>query len=189
LEESVVSETISSIEARNLLADQMPSSYQAWRSAVQNASFSGSVQSGSLHLEIGVQAAMVDHPGQAITDEFLHFFGLRRELQNLITMFARDGFSMSGREGVRISDETARAASALITLFPNAIRLPKILPDSDGALTMVWGSETAPLLALIDGWCIHVAVRATTPDAKYYPGIPFNGSEIPSELANHLPNS
>jgi hypothetical protein len=188
LEKSVVTDTISSIQARNLLADQMPSSYQVWRSTAKSTSLIGSTQWASLRSEFDAQVVIADHPGQAITDQFLGFLDLRREMKSLILMFARDGFSMTGRDGVRISDETAKAARALITLFPTTARLPKILPDSDGALAMVWGSETAPLLALIDGWRIHVAVRATMPDAEYYTGVPFTGFEIPSELANHMPN-
>ena len=64
--------------------------------------------------------------------------------------------------------------------------LPKVSPDGEGDIMLVWG-KPARLLVTVEGEVLHVIVHPASKSAKYLPPINFNGYEIPSEVAKLIP--
>jgi hypothetical protein len=72
--------------------------------------------------------------------------------------------------------------------LPEYKMLPKISPDGEGAVMMVWDGGTDPLLITVDDNCLHMAVAVTTPFVVYYNNIDFDGLFIPQNILDVIPN-
>lgn len=126
-------------------------------------------------------------PGQAATQDAISRDKARRALIDLTRKFFVQGFSWSAGAAVRISEDTTNAAAAFLLALPSGAALPKISPDGEGGLLMVWEYRGDLVIAVIDGWRIHLVARATTPDALYLDDRPFDGEQIPKAILESIP--
>lgn len=122
------------------------------------------------------------NPGQAISIASMDRERTRRTLSNMIRQFVLDGFSWPTGGPVRVSPITAKAANRLLALLPDDIMLPKVAPDEEGELIFAWESEGRTDLVVVDGWQLHIVVKAGTREARYYDDIQFTGEIIPAAV-------
>jgi hypothetical protein len=133
----------------------------------------GKIESG---LDEGVTQAVV-RPEQ-----------IREELIALVYRFAADGLSWTAEEAAKITGPTRQTAEAFLRALPVDKASPKISPDGEGGLMMVWEDNDHPLLVTVDDMRLHVVVAAATPFAEYVDDIPFGrGQEIPERVLNAIP--
>jgi hypothetical protein len=126
-------------------------------------------------------------PGQAATVDAIGREKERDALVDLVRQFAAQGLSWTAGTTVAVSPDTAIAARAFFNALPITKSLPRISPDEDGGLTMVWEGRGDPLLAVLDGWRIHLVDAAATPRARYFDDLPFDGEQIPRVVLDALP--
>ena len=73
-------------------------------------------------------------------------------------------------------------------LLPASRALPKISPDGEGGLMMIWECNGNPLLVTVDNRRLHAVTSATTPRAQYHDDVPFDDvSEIPQVILDAIP--
>jgi len=111
----------------------------------------------------------------------------KKRLLGLIHRFSIEGELNSVGERIKISGETARAASALFASLPNDFCLPKIALEGDGGLTAVWEADGRKLILVVDDWKLHFINYATTPNAEYFDNYRFDGERVPTELISIIP--
>ncbi len=117
------------------------------------------------------------YPGEYVTDDLLGRKHAKDGLVRLMEQLAVPGGGWTSDRPDRISGDTARAAMAFLRQLPLRATLPRISPDGEGSLAMLW-EGTDPLLVTIDNWRIHMVEGATTAHAKYLDDVPF-AEEIP----------
>jgi hypothetical protein len=109
----------------------------------------------------------------------------KQQLMSLINSLSVENTSWSNNQPEKITTDTFRAVVSFLKLLPYNVALPKISPDGEGSLVMLW-EGTSPTLLTIDGWQFHLVLGATTPTAEYKDNVPF-GEEIPEEILRSLP--
>ena len=126
-------------------------------------------------------------PGELATvDVFLHE-KRRDELKLLTRRFAKDGLSWTAGNSFVISSPTEHAAQLFLSTLPSGKALPKISPDGEGGLLMVWERDGDPLLITVDDLRLHAVIGATTGHAEYMNDIPFDRPEIPQAILDAIP--
>ena len=138
----------------------------------------------------GITASVVDaavYPGRAVDDKTLTKERERAALGRLIERFRVEGFSWSGSDGT-INDATSEAARALLNALPVEVKLPRIAPDGEGNLLMLWQGAANACLIVVSGWKLHLVENPTTPQAKYLDDVAFDGEIVPTEILTSLPS-
>jgi len=126
-------------------------------------------------------------PGEAMTVQAIKKRDDRQNYISLIGHMARHGVSWDPDYTGTISFDTAQAATALFDKFDSGTVLPKISPNGEGGLMMVWGQPENQVLAVIDNWRIHLVTQATTPNAKYSDDLAFDGEVVPTVVLLAIP--
>ncbi len=126
-------------------------------------------------------------PGELATDDVFNHQRERDELIGLASRFAIDGLSWEAGQSVGISAATEHAARQFLNVLPSGKALPKISPDGEEGLLMVWERNGDPLLITVDDLRLHAVVGATTPHAEYFANIPFDEPEIPQHILDAIP--
>jgi hypothetical protein len=112
----------------------------------------------------------------------------RQALIRLVRRFADVGLSWVAGQSAKITVSTQLTAQVFLRALPASKALPKISPDGEGGLVMVWDGTTGPLLLTIDGFHLHAVIGATTPQAEYVDNAPFGlGRNIPQRILDSIP--
>ena len=127
-------------------------------------------------------------PGEAATRDALRHEEAREALIALVHRFAAYGLSWTGGESAKITAATQQAAEAFLRVLPAGKAFPKISPDGEGGLMMVWEGAGDPLLLTIDNLRLHAVVAAATPRANYINDLPFDWAQvIPQPILDVIP--
>jgi hypothetical protein len=126
-------------------------------------------------------------PGEAASTETIDREKTRDALVDLVQKFAIQGLSWTAGRAVTISPDTATAAAAFFRALPAGKTMPRISPNGEGGLSMVWEDGGDLVIAVLDGWLFHLVVAATTPCATYHDNLPFNGQNIPQAILESIP--
>jgi hypothetical protein len=112
----------------------------------------------------------------------------REELIALVRRFTADGLSWTAEEAGQITAATRETAEAFLRALPAGKAFPKISPDGERGLMMVWEGTERPLLVTVDDMRLHAVIAAATPVAEYIDDIPFGrGQEIPERILDAVP--
>ena len=127
-------------------------------------------------------------PGEAATPDVLRHEETRAALIALVHRFAAYGLSWTAGEPAVITPSTQQAAEAFLSALPAGKALPKISPDSEGGVMMLWERPDAPFLLTIDNLRLHAVIAAATPRAKYIDDLAFDGVQvIPQPILDAIP--
>lgn len=107
-------------------------------------------------------------PGQAASQSALEDESKRADLVRLALRFATEGFSWGLGTRAIISRDTFRAFQVLLKNLPPGARLPRIAPETDGSLLLHWETAAHGVLAVLEGWTLHLVEAPATPHAKYH---------------------
>ena len=107
-------------------------------------------------------------------------------LFNLVQRLSVCDTPWSDDQPEKITAETSKAAFSFLNQLPPEIELPKISPDGEGSLVMLWENDNSRVLLTIEDWRIHMVKGATSPQAEYYDNLPF-AEEIPEIVFQALP--
>ena len=128
-------------------------------------------------------------PGLKNPEKVLQEIKLRDDLKKLIYNLTKEGLCWSfDQEELRISLLTAKASLAFFEHLPLGTELPKVTPDDEGGLVMVWNERSSePILVIIDSWKLFLVKAAGTQHAEHTAAIPFDGESIPEAVLKALP--
>jgi len=113
--------------------------------------------------------------------------GLEARLQ-LLRDFAAYGLSWTSGAQAKISSASRATAEAFLRTLPDNKTLPKLSPDGEGGVMMVWEGNGRTLLVTADETVLHAVFAAATPDAVYLNDIPFDAAKtIPREILDAIP--
>lgn len=107
--------------------------------------------------------------------------GERKHLLDLVQKLG----SLQGLD-IGIDHETTTAARAFFRMLPSWAPPPRIAPDAEGSLLVIWGGDDAYLMLVLESWKIHLVVFPGTDKAEYVENITMQPDEFPVELQDRL---
>lgn len=128
-----------------------------------------------------------DFPGIFVTPDFLKREKHKQLLMDFLQNLSVRESQWSDDQPEKITLETSFAAISFLNQLPREIEFPKISPDGEGSLVLVWETGISSLLLTIEDRHIHMLRGATTPQAEYDDSLPFS-DEIPQEVLRALWN-
>jgi hypothetical protein len=127
-------------------------------------------------------------PGEAATPDVLQHEKARQALIALVHRFAAYGLSWTAGEAATITPTTEQVSDAFLRGLPARKAFPRISPDGQGGLMMVWEGASDPFLLTVDDLRLHGVVAAGTPHAQYLDDIPFDAAQdIPQRILDCIP--
>jgi hypothetical protein len=127
-------------------------------------------------------------PGEAATPQALKHEEERQALVALLARLSVSGLSWTADRSATITAASRQTAQAILRALPAGKALPKISPDAEGGLMMVWNGPGDPFLLTVDNLRLHAVLAATTPRAVYLDDIPFWGQELTQQLLDAIPS-
>jgi len=110
----------------------------------------------------------------------------RRDLIKLVNFLSEKGLEIDTDLVVKASSSSAEAASALLKQLPSKYVLPRISPDDDGGIAMIWEKDEQATILTIDGWKLHIVENPATPHSRHLPVTTFDGETVPQALEDTL---
>jgi hypothetical protein len=126
-------------------------------------------------------------PGDAIQPVSIERYRDQTSLLSLLVSFTKRGLESSSGSMLRLSPDAAEAGKEFLSSLRNNKKLPRIAPDDDGNLVMVWAQAAGSLIAVIDGRQVNAISGATTDAADYMAPLPYEGGLIPQALLDRIP--
>ncbi len=108
----------------------------------------------------------------------------KNEIQNLIEKFVGDNSVFAPNT---ISPHVADTAKKLLSLIPLNKQLPKVDADGEGAMLFLWSHGRKHFLVIVEADRLHLVINAATPAADYVSDIIFDGTSLPEQLIDHVP--
>jgi len=128
-------------------------------------------------------------PGEAATPEVLRHQTNREALIALVHRFAAYGLSWAAGDPAKITPETEEVAEAFLRELPSCKALPKISPDGEGGLTLVWEHAGETFIMTIEDSRLHGVIAAATSHAQYIDDLPWKSlQDIPERILNAIPH-
>ena len=129
-----------------------------------------------------------ERSGDTTTIGELEHARARLALMKLVASKEFQALSYDVNISVDMHPETVRVARELLSQLRSHQTLPKIAPDGEGDLMMVWG-RPPELLITVEGKTLHTVIHPATARSRHLPSLEFNGEAVPSEIAALIPNS
>jgi hypothetical protein len=126
------------------------------------------------------------NPGEKITPAALERSRVMDRLKILVLRFIAEGISWQAGRATKITVSTAESAIALLPLLPNDVPIPKIAPDGEGGLNIVWEDNGNIVLLIVDNYILHTVKHAGTCSAVCEENIAFDRQSLPKELLSFL---
>lgn len=111
----------------------------------------------------------------------------RAELLSLIRRLMRNPISWSEREPVPMERVSAETALALIQCLPTDRAFPKVAPDGDGSVALVWDNRPDRVMIAIDRTMLLLVRDPGGPNSSHFSPMRFDGETIPAIVLNYLP--
>jgi hypothetical protein len=113
---------------------------------------------------------------------------MRHAMIALVQRFAAFGLSWRAGEPAKITPTTHQVSEAFLRALPAAKAFPKISPDGEDGLMMVWEGAGHPFLLTINDLGLHGVIAAGTADAEYIDDMPLDSARvIPDKILNAIP--
>lgn len=129
----------------------------------------------------------IDYANTLTSVEELEHARTRKALIELVSQFVTEGLSFDDQSECKANELSAEAASAFLWRLPPEFSLPKIAPDDEGDIVMVWEAADTTVLLTMDSWRLHIVVNPATPKSHHLPEMVFDGEVIPQKLLDYLP--
>lgn len=128
-------------------------------------------------------------PGEAATPDVLRHEEARQAIIALVYRFAAYGLSwIGGAEPAKITAITRQVSEAFLHALPAGKAFPKISPDGEGGLMMVWEHGGEQFLLTVDDLRLHGVKAAGTSRAEYMDDVPFElAQDIPQRILDCIP--
>jgi hypothetical protein len=111
----------------------------------------------------------------------------RAALISAITFIAKNSINWSVRQAVPIERVSAETALAFVQRLPIDRAFPKIAPDGEGGVVLVWETPSRRALITCDGVRLLLVRDPGGPSSFHFSPMRFDGEIIPSIILENLP--
>jgi hypothetical protein len=110
----------------------------------------------------------------------------RAALIRLLERHEFQGLSYDSGSCGEMNPDTVRFARKLLSQLKSKHMLPRIAPDGEGDLMMVWDNPPT-LLVTVEGKALHAVLHPGSPRSRHIPPVEFVGEAVPGEIAAFIP--
>ncbi len=111
----------------------------------------------------------------------------RAELLALLRHLIRNPISWSERDPVPIGSVSAETALEFIRRLPSDRAFPRVAPDGDGSIALLWDVGHNRVLLAIDRTTLILVRDPGGPNSFHFSPMHFDGETIPPIILNDLP--
>ena len=87
-----------------------------------------------------------------------------------------------------VTQDSCHATQRVIMGLPMDRALPKVAPDGEGGLALIWDDEDSKLVFDIDGFALHIIERAGSTTSVHHSKVRIlSDGELPSKYVNLIP--
>lgn len=121
-----------------------------------------------------------------ISSANLEYEDRRAKLQELIDRMVTAAPSWDG-EPLQVSNEAAATAIRFLRVLPSNRELPKVAPDGDGDVILIWEPPHGNCIVTVQDNCLHVVDQPGSKHVKHIDAEPFRSARIPISVLHVLP--
>jgi hypothetical protein len=111
----------------------------------------------------------------------------RAKLIGVIKYLVTTSVTWTERDPVRIDDISAETAIGFIYQLPPDRAFPKVAPDGEGGIMLVWDSPQRKDLITVDRNILLLIENPGQPNSYHFDPLRFDGERIPSIILERLP--
>jgi hypothetical protein len=111
----------------------------------------------------------------------------RAALISAIRYLAKNSINWSTHEAVSLDGVSVETALSFIQCLPIDRFFPKIAPDGEGAVVLIWDAPGRRALITCDGAKLLLVRDPGGPSSFHFSPMRFNGETIPSIILENLP--
>jgi hypothetical protein len=111
----------------------------------------------------------------------------RAELVAAIKYIAKTPITWSEREAAAVDSLSAETALAFVRQLPRDRAFPKIAPDGEGGIMLVWNSQQCKALITVSQSRLFLIANPGQPDSHHFQPLRFDGERIPAIVLAELP--
>ena len=115
------------------------------------------------------------------------FENRREALAQLIQYFAATGLTWSDQEARPIEQASMETALAVIGAIPHTRALPKVTPDGEGGVMLVWDSEGSKAMITVAGTTLFPVIDPGEATSEHMQELVFAGDALPIQLLGMIP--
>lgn len=105
----------------------------------------------------------------------------------LLERFQIIGFSLGAAERVTITKATEDAALTVLRNLTPEYQLPKLAPDGEGGVLLVWETADKSVILTVHGWTLHLVQAPAAALSDYVDDVPFDGQALPERIRKLIP--
>jgi hypothetical protein len=125
-------------------------------------------------------------PGKLANADTIRYEKKREELITLVKQLSSDPFSWNSNAHCVVDGDTAIAATRFLSRIPTPWKLPRLAPNGEGGLIMIWDHDASQAIVVVTEWKLHLVSNPGTSAAAYIDDEPFDGETIPTEFISVL---
>lgn len=111
----------------------------------------------------------------------------RKSLMATVGLLARRSATWSDREPVPVDRVSAETAFAFIRELPVDRAFPKVAPDGEGGIVLVWNQPDNRVLITVDEAKLLLVRDPGGPGSYHFSPLRFDGETIPPMIVDQLP--
>jgi hypothetical protein len=111
----------------------------------------------------------------------------RAKLIGVIKHLAAMSVTWTERDPIRIDEISAETAISFISQLPSDRAFPKVAPDGEGGIMLVWDSQQQKELITIDRTTLLLIENPGQLDSHHFRPLRFDGERIPPIILERLP--
>jgi hypothetical protein len=115
------------------------------------------------------------------------FDRLRVALAAAIQSFSTEGLTWSDRDPTLVDPASAESAIAFLCALPSTRELPKISPDGEGGVMLIWESGQETAMITVDGTMLLPVINPGRPTSAHMQAVAFDGETVPPAVLGILP--
>lgn len=124
--------------------------------------------------------------GEPATIDVLENEYARQRLVEVLNLFRSQGFSMNADQSVAISEVSRCRSVAFLSALPRKTMLPRVAPDGEQGVVMIWDKNDRQLLLTLDEQSMHCVQNAGTLHAIYHDDLHYDGVNMPQQVVDAL---
>jgi hypothetical protein len=111
----------------------------------------------------------------------------KAQLLAIISEYLGGAPAWDGGDAIAVSPGAVQTARRFISALPENRALPRVAPDGEGDVLLVWPPDQGDCIVTVEPAHVHLVTNATTRASRHVDAVPFNGERIPFELLRYLP--
>lgn len=120
-------------------------------------------------------------PGQVASTQAIERSRDLLRVFEILRRFSLYGYSTTGARATKVSGAAVASAKAFLSALPADVSVPKVAPEGDDGVLLVWEERATTVLVMLDGSRLF-AVKAPGAAESAHFDLAFEGDAIPAEV-------